>query len=93
MFTLFQVMTVEGWPDIARGVMEQSPFAWVFFVIYLLIATFMVLNLFIAVVVNAMQSQVADDLKGEGEAQTRLIVDEMRALRLEIEALRARATS
>lgn len=93
MFTLFQVMTVEGWPDIARGVMEHSPFAWVFFVIYLLIATFMVLNLFIAVVVNAMQSQVADDLKGEGEAQTRLIVDEMRALRLEIEALRARATS
>lgn len=45
------------------------------------------------VVVNAMQSQVADDLKGEGEAHTRLIVDEMRALRLEIEALRARATS
>ncbi len=93
MFTLFQVMTVEGWPDIARGVMEHSPFAWVFFVIYLLIATFMVLNLFIAVVVNAMQSQVADDLKGEGEAHTKLIVDEMRALRLEIEALRARATS
>ena len=89
LFTLFQVMTVEGWPDIARGVMAQSPQAWIFFVIYLLIATFMVLNLFIAVVVNAMQSQVAADLKAEEEAHTRLILDEVRALRREIEALRA----
>ena len=87
LFTLFQVMTVEGWPDIARGVMAQSPYAWMFFVAYLLIATFMVLNLFIAVVVNAMQSKVTEDLKGEGEAHTRLILDEVRSLRQEIEAL------
>lgn len=88
LFTLFQVMTVEGWPEIARGVMAQSPYAWIFFVTYLLIATFMVLNLFIAVVVNAMQSQVAEDLKGEGAAHTQSILDELRALRREIEALR-----
>jgi len=88
LFTLFQVMTVEGWPDIARGVMTQVPYAWVFFVAYLLIATFMVLNLFIAVVVNAMQAQVSEDLKGDGEAHTRQILDEMRALRLEVAALR-----
>ncbi len=88
LFTLFQIMTVEGWPDIARGVMEQMPYAWLFFVIYLLIATFMVLNLFIAVVVNAMQAQVTEDLRDDGEAQTRLILEEMRAMRLEVEALR-----
>jgi voltage-gated sodium channel len=88
LFTLFQVMTVEGWPDIARGVMAHSPYAWIFFVAYLLIATFMVLNLFIAVVVNAMQSQVTEDLKDEGKAHTELILDELRALRREIEALR-----
>ncbi len=88
LFTLFQVMTVEGWPDIARGVMAQSPQSWIFFVVYLLVATFMVLNLFIAVVVNAMQSQVTEDLKHEGETHTRLVLDEVRALRREIEALR-----
>lgn len=88
LFTLFQVMTVEGWPDIARSVMAQSPYAWMFFVAYLLIATFMVLNLFIAVVVNAMQSQVTEDLKGDGEAHTRSILDEVRALRQELETLR-----
>jgi voltage-gated sodium channel len=84
LFTLFQVMTVEGWPDIARAVMVHSPYAWVFFVAYLLVATFMVLNLFIAVVVNAMQSQVAQDLKSEDEERTQLILDEVRALRSEL---------
>jgi voltage-gated sodium channel len=93
LFTLFQVMTVEGWPDIARGVMAQSPYAWIFFVVYLLIATFMVLNLFIAVVVNAMQSQVTEDIKGDGEAHTRIILDELRELRREIEALRVSSKS
>jgi voltage-gated sodium channel len=92
LFTLFQVMTVEGWPDIARTVMEQSPHAWIFFVSYLLIATFMVLNLFIAVVVNAMQSQVVDDIAeevaDEGEAQTRVILEEIRELRRAVEKLR-----
>ena len=73
--------------------MTQSPHAWIFFVVYLLIATFMVLNLFIAVVVNAMQSQVTDDLKDEGEAHTRLVLDEVRAVRREIEALRALSQS
>lgn len=88
LFTLFQVMTVEGWPDIARTVMAQSPQAWVFFVAYLLVATFMVLNLFIAVVVNAMQAQVAEGLRTEGEEQTRLVLEELRAMRRELEALR-----
>lgn len=90
-FTLFQVMTVEGWPDIARGVMEHSPWAWVFFVVYLLVATFMVLNLFIAVVVNAMQTQVGDELKDEGEVHTRQILEELKALRIEVQALRGPA--
>jgi voltage-gated sodium channel len=58
-------------------------------VAYLLIATFMVLNLFIAVIVNAMQSRVAEDLKGAEEAHTQLILDEVRALRNQLAALRA----
>jgi voltage-gated sodium channel len=69
--------------------MVAAPHAWIFFVTYLLIATFMVLNLFIAVVVNAMQSQVSADLKDEGEAHTKAILDEVRALRWELERRRA----
>ena len=92
LFTLFQIMTVEGWPDIARAVMLHSRWAWLFFVVYILIATFMVLNLFIAVVVNAMQAQVSAELKGEGDARTERILEELRALRQAVEA-RQDATS
>lgn len=60
-FSLFQIMTLEGWPDIVRTVMEEKPFAWIFFVTYILIATFSVLNLFIAVVVDAMQRNHSED--------------------------------
>jgi voltage-gated sodium channel len=55
MFSLFQIMTLEGWADIAREVMTQQPGAWIFFLVFILLATFTVLNLFIAVIVNAMQ--------------------------------------
>lgn len=89
LFTLFQIMTVEGWPDIARGVMVHKPQAWIFFIGYLLVATFMVLNLFIAVVVNAMQSTLAEDLKEEEEVHTQQILQEVRELRRELAALRS----
>jgi voltage-gated sodium channel len=38
LFTLFQTMTGEAWPDIARDVMAAAPLAWIFFVIYILIS-------------------------------------------------------
>ena len=56
-FTLFQIMTLEGWADIVREIMKTHPQSWIFFVIYILSATFTVLNLFIAVIVDAMQRQ------------------------------------
>ncbi|NVJ59045.1 MAG: ion transporter [Gammaproteobacteria bacterium] len=57
-YTLFQIMTLESWSmGIVRPVMEQQPMAWAFFVPFILIATFTMLNLFIAVVVNAMQTK------------------------------------
>ncbi len=66
-FSLFQIMTLEGWPDIVRTVMQEKPLAWIFFVTYILIATFSVLNLFIAVVVDAMQRNHAEDTQNEDE--------------------------
>lgn len=57
LFSLFQIMTLEGWPDIVREVKQTHPYAPAFFIPYILIATFTVLNLFIAVIVDAMQRQ------------------------------------
>lgn len=57
LYTLFQIMTLESWSTgIARPVMELYPYAWLFFIPFILIATFTMLNLFIAIIVNAMQS-------------------------------------
>jgi voltage-gated sodium channel len=55
MFSLFQIMTLEGWAEIARAIMAKHAAAWLFFLTFILLATFTVLNLFIAVIVNAMQ--------------------------------------
>ncbi|MEM7070321.1 MAG: ion transporter [Pseudomonadota bacterium] len=55
MYTLFQIMTLESWSmGIVRPVMRQHPTAWAFFVLYILVTTFTMLNLFIAIIVNAM---------------------------------------
>jgi voltage-gated sodium channel len=57
LYTLFQVMTLESWSmGISRPVMEVVPYAWAFFIIFILFATFTMLNLFIAIIVNAMQT-------------------------------------
>ena len=64
-YTLFQIMTLEGWGDIARSVMEVYPIAWLFFVVFILVSTFTMLNLFIAVVVTSMQSEHAREIDAE----------------------------
>jgi voltage-gated sodium channel len=97
LYTLFQVMTLESWSmGISRPVMEVYPFAWAFFIPFILVATFTMLNLFIGIIVSAMQSFAADD-----QATTIAVVDqarehieadlhaEVRALRGEIAELKA----
>jgi len=56
LYTLFQVMTLESWSmGIVRPVMEVHPWAWAFFVPFIIIATFTILNLFIGIIVSTMQ--------------------------------------
>jgi voltage-gated sodium channel len=67
LFTLFQTMTGEAWPEVARTVMAEAPMAWIFFVTYILVSTFAVLNLFIAVIVSGMERGVSEDLAAAEE--------------------------
>ena len=54
-YTLFQIMTLESWSmGIVRPIMEVYPSAWIFFVIFIFIATFIMVNLIVAIVVDAM---------------------------------------
>jgi voltage-gated sodium channel len=92
LYTLFQVMTLESWSmGIARPVMETFPYAWVFFIPFILIATFTMLNLFIAVIVNAVQTMHDDDNKDELDAEKatqQQLLEQMQQLQLELQALR-----
>ena len=67
MYTLFQIMTLESWSmGIVRPVMKEFPLAWLFFVPFILVTTFAVLNLFIGIIVDAMQ-QISNDGNAEDE--------------------------
>lgn len=59
-FSLFSVMTLEGWPDLARDVMRTHPVAWVFFITFIVLSSWVVLNLVIGVVVDSMQSHARE---------------------------------
>lgn len=66
LYTLFQVMTGDGWSDsVARPIMEVFPYAWIFFVIFILISTFVILNLFIAVIVDASNHEAEAAARAE----------------------------
>lgn len=87
LYTLFQVMTLEGWSgSVVRPIMEVHPYAWAVFVPYIVIVTFAVLNLFIGIVVDAMQSQSEEARSNEAEREYNHIISEIRELRSEIRA-------
>lgn len=56
LYSLFQIMTLESWSmGIVRPVMQEHPWAWAFFIPFIIIATFTILNLFIGIIVSTMQ--------------------------------------
>jgi voltage-gated sodium channel len=94
LYTLFQIMTLESWSmGIVRPVMEVYPLAWLYFVPFILATSFTALNLFIGVVVNAMQSEIQSDreeaVEHAVERAEEPLLAEVRALRDEVMALKA----
>ncbi len=88
MYTLFQVMTLESWSmGISRPVMEEHPWAWAFFVPFILVATFTVLNLFIAIIVDAMQRMHEHQVAMEEKTITTVVHEENQSLHAELAAL------
>jgi voltage-gated sodium channel len=96
LYTLFQIMTLESWSmGVARPVMENFPYAWTFFIPFILVATFTMLNLFIAIIVNAMQTfteqEQRETVAAVEHAREHIEADlhiEVRAMREEIRELK-----
>ena len=95
MYSLFQIMTLESWSmGIVRPVMEQYPAAWAFFVPFIVVTSFTVLNLFIALIVNSMQSLQAktnESLRAEADMahdERAMLLDRIEVLADEVRRLR-----
>jgi voltage-gated sodium channel len=96
LFTLFQLMTLDDWANIVKPAMERHPLALLFFLPFILVATFVVLNLFIGVIVESIQSlreerEAAEmaEAREEAHADAAVLLREIQALRAEMAALRA----
>ncbi len=91
-FTFFQIMTLEGWAnEVVRPVMEKHPWAWLLFVPYIILTSFMVLNLFIGIVVDAMQQQNLSTRKAVievTETEFGQLMQEIGALRSELRLIK-----
>lgn len=91
-YSLFQIMTLESWSmGIVRPVMETYPYAWAFFVPFIITTSFAVLNLFIGIIVDAMQKEHEVEANASRQAvlgETEQILEEIKSLRGEIAGLK-----
>jgi voltage-gated sodium channel len=93
MYTLFQLMLCDEWANITRPILEKMPYSWLFFIPFIVIMTFSMLNLFFGLIVNAMQ-RAADKENEEALVKRKKTgkhdVDELSSDRDRMEALEAK---
>jgi len=91
MYTLFQVMTLESWSmGISRPVMEVYSFAWAYFVPFVLLSSFIVMNVVVGIVVNAISEVTADNAKEETKenpVSNKELVSEIHSLKEQLDRL------
>ena len=89
-YTLFQIMTLESWSmGIVRPTMEIFPWSWMFFVPFIIVTSFAVLNLFIGVIVDAMQNSQKDSRSEDKSEIKRFTHEEIEQLTEKFESLHA----
>jgi len=91
MLTLFRVLTFEDWTDVMYEAMEVYPWAWAYFVSFIIIAAFVFFNLFVAVIIGEMQKLQEEDMKKEiheDSLKLDILLEEMKSLREEISLLK-----
>lgn len=84
LFTLFKMMTLEGWPDIADAVLEKKPTAWPFFVLFIIFTTFTTLNLLFGIIVGAMEEAKEEEARAHMEEQGIEVTEESSEMRLAV---------
>ena len=89
-YTLFQIMTLESWSmGIVRPVMETYPYAWAFFVPFIMVTTFAVVNLLVGLIVNSMQDAHAEEGNAATDAYRDDVLSKLEAIERRLEAMDA----
>lgn len=89
-YTLFEIMTMDSWSTgTVRPMLETMPYAWLFFLPFIIVTSFAVLNLFIGIIVSAMQEQHEAAASQERIDDQKAILLELKALRKEVRDLKA----
>ena len=63
LLSLFRIVTLEDWTDIMYAALDHYWWAWAYFVSFVVVGTFVVINLFIAVVINSLDEAKQDRLQ------------------------------
>ncbi len=86
-YSLFQIMTLESWSmGIVRPVMEVYPYAWAFFVPFIMMTTFAVVNLLVGLIVNSMQDAHAEESNQQTTDYRDEVLARLRAIEARLEA-------
>ena len=86
-YSLFQVMTLESWSmGIVRPVMEVYPYAWAFFLPFILMTTFAVMNLIVGLIVNSMQEAASEETRSEAQAFEAKVLERLEAIERKLDS-------
>ena len=91
LLTLFQMLTLEGWVEIQAAVLDAYPLAWIYFSSFVFVAVFVVVNLFIAVVINNLESvKHEQQVDTDRESAHRGLLEAIETVRQRLEELEER---
>ena len=89
--TLFNIITLEGWTQVMNTAMEKYPWAWIYFVSFVVMGTFVVINMFIAIIINNLDEAKAERLRElEAPASQEELLREIRATQAALARLERR---
>ena len=89
--TLFNIMTLDGWTQVMNSAMRHYPWAWMYFVSFVVVGTFVVINMFIAIIINSLDDAKRERLSElEGPVSRDQLLNELRAAREALSRLERR---
>ena len=84
--TLFEILTLEGWVELMNASLAATGWAWMYYVSFVVLAVFVVVNLFIAIVINNLEAAKRDE-RGPEESQTAALAARLAGIRDQLEAI------